>query len=87
MNKKYEVVEKVRQVIVRERRWHVTAVSEQDAIRIVREGQAPRGYRGDRTHLVSREHEGWFVNNQPTEYRPAEAVPVDDGIADIGGGD
>lgn len=84
---KYEVIEKVRQVVVRERRWNVEAISEQDAIREVKQGEATRGYRGERQSVISSEHEGWAVNNQPVEYRPAEAVPVDDGIADIGGGD
>lgn len=84
---KYEVIEKVRQVVIRERRWNVEAISEQDAIREVKQGTASRGYRGQRDVVVSSEPEDWSVNNQPTEYRPAEAVPVDDGIADIGGGD
>lgn len=86
MNRKYEVLEKVRQVIIRERRWHVDAISEQDAIRAVRDGTESRCYRGEKRLLDSSEHVGWFINNQPTDYRPAEAVPVDDGIADIGGG-
>lgn len=85
--KKYEVIEKVRQVVIRERRWNVEAISEQDAIREVKEGIATRGYRGERRTIVSSEHDGWTVNDQPMDYRPAEAVPVDDGIADIGGGD
>lgn len=84
---RYEVVEKVRQIVIRERRWVVEAISEQDAIREVKERVVPRGYRGERYSVLSSSHEGWTVNNQPVEYRPAEAVPVDDGIADIGGGD
>ncbi len=84
---KYEVIERVRQVVIRERRWNVEAISEQDAIREVKQGTASRGYRGERQTVVSSEPEDWSVNNQPTEYHAAEAVPVDDGIADIGGGD
>ena len=83
---KYEVVEKVRQVVIRERRWNLEAISEQDAIREVKQGSASRGYCGQRDIVVSSEPEDWSVDNQPTEYRPAEAVPVDDGVADIGGG-
>lgn len=84
---KYEVIEKVRQVVIRERRWNIEAISEQDAIREVKQGTASRGYRGQRDTVVSSDPEDWSVNDQLTEYRPAEAVPVDDGIADIGGGD
>jgi len=82
---KYEVIERVRQVVIRERRWNIEAISEQDAIREVKQGTASRGYRGQRDVVVSSDAEDWSVNDQPTDYHPRDAVPVDDGIADIGG--
>jgi hypothetical protein len=83
----YEVVETVRQIVERDRRWIVQAISEQDAIRLVRERAAARGYRGESRRLVAAEAPQWAVNGVATPFRPAEAVPVDDGTADIGGGD
>ena len=84
---KFEVIERVRQIVVRERRWIVEAISEQDAIREVKQSAAARGYRGQRDIVVSSGPEEWSVASQPTEYHPAEAGPVDDGAADIGGSD
>lgn len=84
---KYEVVERVNRQVVRERRWTVEAISEQDAIRAVINGEAARGYRGETETIASRGDSQWKVDGQEMTYQPADAVPVDDGVADIGGGD
>lgn len=85
--KKYEVVESVRQTVIRERRWFVHAISEQDAIRQIVEKEATEGYAGEKFRLESSEASRWRVDGEPVEYRRSEAVPEDDDLVDTGGGD
>lgn len=81
----YEVIEEVEQVVVRRRRWIVSAISEQDAILHIRSGEGADGYRGESREVRSRTASKWIVDGKAVEYRPEEAVPMDDGVADIGG--
>jgi hypothetical protein len=84
---KYKVTERVSRQVIRERTWEVEAISDQDAIRAVLSGQAAAGYKGVSVQNASRGEPRWIVDGNEVNYQPADAVPVDDGIADIGGGD
>ena len=85
--KKYEVVDVVRQVIVRERRYYVTAISEQDAIRQIVKREAPEGYQGERQMLETSTRVGWRVDGNLIQYEPEQAVPQDNDLVETGGGD
>ncbi|MFG0331647.1 MAG: hypothetical protein ACF8PN_17305 [Phycisphaerales bacterium] len=85
--KQYEVVERVPQYIVRERRWVVEAISEQDAIRQVLEFEASDGYRGERSVIEKRDAAQWVVDGAKITYDPNRAVPEDNELVDTGGGD
>lgn len=83
--KEFEVVDVVRQVVIRERRYRVNAISEQDAIRKVREREAAGGYFGERQRLETSEHVCWRVDGENLNYRPEEATAVDSDGRETGG--
>ena len=85
MMRKYVVVEPVRETLLRERTWKVSAISEHDAIRQVIEGEAAECYRGKDVHLESSKGPVWVVDGQEVEYEQTEAVAIDDDFVDIGG--
>lgn len=85
--KRYEVLEIVSQVINRERRWYVDAISEQDAVRQVVDMEAPDDYAGERDVLVSSDESIWKVDGKLIDFAPAEATPQEDEHFDMGGGD
>ncbi len=85
MMRKYVVVEQVRETLLRERTWDVVAISEQDAIRQILEGEAAECYKGKHIHLESSKGPNWVVDDQEVEYEEAEAVAVDDDFVDLGG--
>lgn len=83
--KKYDVEEIVREIVIRKRRWQVRAVSEHDAIRQIKDGDAAEHYVGESWHLAERNPGDWRVDDSPVEYNPVEAVPEEDDLTDIGG--
>jgi len=85
MMRTYVVVERVRETVERERTWEVSAISEQDAIRMILEGEAADAYRGKKIRLMATEGPVWVVDGNVTEYEPAEAIVVDDDFVDLGG--
>lgn len=85
MMRKYVVVEQVRETLLRERTWNVSAISEQDAIRQIIEGEAAEHYKGKRVHLESSQGPSWAVDGHEIEYEHAEAVAIDDDFVDLGG--
>lgn len=66
--KRYEVVELVKMTIQRERRWHVEAISEQDAIRQIAEQESCDEYAGERRIMLSSEPMGWRVDGREVAY-------------------
>jgi len=85
MIRNYVVVERVRETVQRERTWHVSAISEQDAIRQILDGEAADAYRGKQIHLLATEGPSGIGDGTEIEYEPTEAVAVDDDFVDIGG--
>jgi len=85
--KDYEVVEVVRETLIRKRTWTVNAISEQDAIRRILEGEAAEDYVGKQIQLESSTSPVWIVDGIQVDYSAKEAVAMDDGFTDIGGGD
>ncbi len=83
--KTYEVVEVVHETLLRERRWNVSAISEQDAIRQVLEGEAAEEYVGKQVRLESSTSPAWQVDGMKIEFESTEAVAIDDGTSEIGG--
>ncbi|MBL1216331.1 MAG: hypothetical protein D8M59_02430 [Planctomycetes bacterium] len=83
--KRYEVVEVVKMTVQRERRWHVEAISEQDAIRQIADRESCDEYAGERRIMLSSEPMGWRVDGNDVDYEQGEAVPQADDFADIGG--
>ena len=85
--KRYEVVEVVRMITLRHRKYLVDGVSEHDAIRQVQDGEAADGYRGATYTAENTEFAYWQVDGERVEFDPQRAVMIDDEFADIGGGD
>lgn len=85
--KEYEVVDVVRQVVIRERRYKVSAISEQDAIRRVIEHEAADGYFGERQRLETSEHVCYRVDGENLQFNKEEATAVDGDGTETGGGD
>jgi len=81
------VVEQVRETLLRQRTWKVTAISEHDAIRQILEGDAAEGYQGKKVLLETSEGPEWLVDGNQIEYEQTEAVTVEDDFVDLGGGD
>ena len=81
------VVEQVRETLLRQRTWKVTAISEHDAIRQILEGDAAEGYKGKKVLLETTQGPEWIVDGAKIEYEQAEAITLEDDFVDIGGGD
>ncbi len=85
MMRKYVVVEQVRETLLRERTWSVSAISEHDAIRQILEGEAAEDYRGKHVGLETSKGPAWVVDGQKVDYEHTEAVAIDDDFVDLGG--